>query len=290
MKKIFLFVFGICLLTLAGSAQIIKYRVIDNGGSGLYTAITVTEKTLLDFVVYRPKNMAEAVKKEGKLPVLAFANGGCNNTSITHERVLSEIASHGYIVIALGPMQERLDDRKIEKADTKMLVEAINWITFQSNNRESEYYNNVDLAKIATGGQSCGGAQILFVADDPRIKTSIMFNSGMGDMSMSGASTENLKNLHNSIIYIVGGESDVAYANAKIDFERINKVPVAFANLLKGGHMGTFAEKFGGSFARMALDWLDWQLKGQNDKASVFLNSDLSTYPGWTMNAKNFKL
>ena len=290
MKKIFLFLFGICLLTLAGSAQIIKSKVVDNGGSGAYTALAVTEKTLPDFVVYRPKNIAEAAKKEGKLPVMAFANGGCNNTSITHERVLSEIASHGYIIIALGPMQDRLDDRKIEKADTKMLIDAINWITSQNSNTESEYYNNVDLTKIAVGGQSCGGAQILFVADDPRIKTSIMFNSGMGDMSMSDSSTENLKKLHNSIIYIVGGESDVAYANAKIDFERINKVPVAFANLLKGGHMGTFAEKFGGSFARIALDWLDWQLKGQNTKASVFLKKDLSQYPGWTMDAKNFKM
>lgn len=290
MKKIILLIIGVCLMNFVGSSQIIKSKVIDSGGSGLYKALAVTEKTTPDYVIYRPKNIAEAVKKEGKLPVLAFANGGCNNTSITHEKVLSEIASHGYIIIALGAMQDRLDDRKIEKADATMLIDAINWITLQNECENSDYYNNVDLNKVATGGQSCGGAQVLFVATDPRIKTSIMFNSGMGDMSMAGASTENLENLHNSIIYIVGGESDVAYANAKIDFERISKVPVAFANLLKGGHMGTFAEEFGGSFARMALDWLDWQLKGKNDKVSVFLKSDLPKYPGWTMDAKNFKL
>lgn len=288
MKKLVLIVMAACLTNFSGSAQVIKSKVIDNGGSGPYKAIAATQKTIPDFTVYRPENIVATVKKEGKLPLMVFANGGCNNTSITHEKVLSEIASHGYIIIALGAMQERLDDRKIEKADTKMLLDAIDWATAQNKNKESEFYNNVDLSKIAAGGQSCGGAQVLDVTSDPRIKTSIMYNSGMGDMTMSGASTESLKNLHRPIIYIIGGETDVAYANAIVDFARIDKVPVAFANLLEGGHMGTFAEKFGGSFARMALNWLDWQLKRQNDKASVFLESDLSEFPGWTMEAKNF--
>jgi len=269
--------------------QVIKSKVVDDGGSGKYKAIVAVEETLQDFTIYRPENIKASVKKEGKLPVIVFANGGCNNTSITHEKVLSEIASHGYIVIALGPMQMSLDDRKIEKAETTMMIEAIDWITAQNKNNKSDFYKMVDLEKIAAGGQSCGGAQVLVVAKDPRIKTYLMYNTGIGDMSMSGASKESLENFHGPVVYIVGGESDVAYANAVIDYKNIDNVPVALANLLEGGHMGTFAEEFGGSFANIALDWLDWQFKGNNNKATVFLESDLSSYPGWTMDAKHFK-
>jgi len=275
-------------LSIFGFGQIINSKIVDNGSSGPYKAIVTTEKTLQDFTIYRPENLKLAVKKEGKLPLIVFANGGCNNTSITHEKVLSEIASHGYIVIALGPLQMRIDDREIEKAETSMMFDAIDWITNQNSNKKGDYYKKVDLDKIAVGGESCGGAQVLFVADDPRIKTYLMYNIGIGDMTMAGASRKSLPNFHGPVVYIVGGKSDVAYSNALLDFARIDKVPVAFANLVEGGHMGTFAEKYGGSFATMSLDWLDWQFKGK-DNSAVFLEKDLSKYPGWTMDTKNFK-
>jgi len=289
MKKNSIVLYVLLAFCSISFGQVIKSKVVDNGGSGPYKAIVAVEETFQDFTIYRPENIKDAVKKEGKLPLIVFANGGCNNTSFTHEKVLSEIASHGYIAIALGSMQMSLDDRKIEKAETSMMIEAIDWATAQNKNKKSDFYNAVDLKKIAVGGQSCGGAQVLVVAKDPRIKTYVMCNTGIGDMEMSGASKSDLVNFHGPVVYIVGGESDVAYANALIDYKRIDNVPVALANLVKGGHMGTFAEEFGGSFARMALDWLDWQFKGKDDNASVFLKSNLSSFPGWTMDSKNFK-
>src|SRR5208337_3319256 len=37
-----------------------------------------------------------------KLPVLLWANGECRNTSVEFTRFLGELASHGYLVIAIG--------------------------------------------------------------------------------------------------------------------------------------------------------------------------------------------
>ncbi|MFD2999964.1 hypothetical protein ACFS7Z_06305 [Pontibacter toksunensis] len=289
MKKNLFVMLVLCFITIGSFAQINKAKIIDNGGSGFYKAVAVSEKSLPDFVVYRPENIRKAVKKEGKLPVIVFANGGCANSSINHERVLSEIASQGYVVIAIGALQMTLDERKHESTDAKMLLKAIDWITAQADNKKGDYYKNVNLDKIAAGGQSCGGAQILAVAGDSRIKNFMMFNSGMGDMTMAGASSKSLEMLDAKIIYIVGGQSDIATNNALLDYERINHVPVAFANLVEGGHMGTFGEEYGGSFAKMATDWLNWLFKGK-DSSSVFLKSELSKYPGWTMKSKNFEL
>ncbi|MBD0832544.1 alpha/beta hydrolase [Aestuariibaculum sediminum] len=267
--------------------QEIKRKVIDLGGSGPYKAIAVREETLPDFVVYRPEKLKKAVKKEGLLPLMVFANGACANTSITHERVLSEIASHGYIVVAIGALK-LANDENWESTEAHMLIGAMDWLVAQNANPGSDYCQSLDLSKIAAGGQSCGGAQVMAVAKDPRIQTYMMFNSGMGDMIMAGASTKSLADTHGSVVYIVGGEEDIATNNAKLDYQRINHVPVAFANMLDGNHGGTFNEKYGGAFARMALNWLDWQLKGQKDKSAVFLEPDLSDFPNWFMRTKNF--
>lgn len=283
-----LIVFCIILPTLVACASgFEKSKTIDDGGSGPHTAIAVTETSLRDYVVYRPKNIASA-KQEGPLPVVIFANGGCNDTSLPFEKMLSEIASHGYLVIALGAMQESLDDRPLNKSPNEKMPEAVDWIAHQNASKKSDYYQAANLDKVAFGGQSCGGAQVLAMAEDPRIETYLMFNSGIGDMTMSDADRDSLNQVHAPIVYIIGGESDVAFDNAQLDYERLNQVPVAFANAIDGGHSGTFEEPYGGSFAAMALIWLDWQLKDQEANAQVFLEGELDNFPGWTMKAKNF--
>ncbi|MBQ1647438.1 MAG: hypothetical protein II047_03055, partial [Bacteroidales bacterium] len=93
-----------------------QMKVPDFGGSGPHKAIAVREKLLPDFVVYRPVNMDAAMRvgrlgmfqtgevKTEKLPVLVFCNGGCMDTSIGYENMLTDIASYGYVVVAIGEL------------------------------------------------------------------------------------------------------------------------------------------------------------------------------------------
>lgn len=90
----------------------LKTKNIDNGGTGMFKAIAVKESGMPDFVIYRPKDLMHAHARCGALPLLMFANGGCMDTSIGYERMLTEIASHGYIVMAIGEMQDVRNDRK----------------------------------------------------------------------------------------------------------------------------------------------------------------------------------
>ncbi|QDH79875.1 alpha/beta hydrolase [Echinicola soli] len=282
----------LCFIVLLLSAKLVfaqveKVKEIDGGGSGPYPAIAITEHGLTDFVVYRPGNLAQAVKKEGKLPLVVWANGGCMNSSIHHERLLTEVASHGYVIVAIGTLQMTVEERVHKPTPDKELKRAIDKITELSKEPDRDYFNELNLDKIAAAGQSCGGAQVMAIADDPRVKTYMMFNSGMGDMTMAGASKAALNSLHGEIIYLVGGVSDVATENALMDYDRIDQVPVVFADLLEGGHGGTFDQEYGGAFARMTLDWLNWQFKDE-DHTSLFLHHELGNYPGWEMKSKNF--
>lgn len=263
-------------------------KVIDDGGTGPYKAEAISDATLPGFVVYRPANLEEAALAEGPLPLFVFANGACDDTSLPHERLLSDLASYGYLVVALGEMQDSIGDRELHKSPNSDMIKAIDWAQKSAADSRSDYYKKIDMEYVGIGGMSCGGAQALANCGDSRVKTVVMFNSGMGDMEMSGASRESLRQLHCPILYLNGGESDIAYLNALADYDRIDHVPVAFASHLRAGHGGTFHEPYGGSFSRMVRAWLGWQFKDKRSDIGLFLRSRLEDFPDYTMKAKNF--
>ncbi len=263
-------------------------KIIDEGGSGPMKAVAVAEKSLPGFTLYRPADMDSAVTASGPLPLIVFANGGCQDTSLPFERLLNDVASYGYLVIALGEMQDSISDRQLRTSPTGDMVRAIDWAQESNSDPSSEYFRKIDMEYVGLAGQSCGGAQVMANCGDPRVKTCIMFNSGMGDLEMAGATKESLDALHCPVLYIVGGEGDMAYLNALADYARIDNVPVALANQLRAGHGGTFHEKFGGSFSRLARAWLGCQFKDRRGDLAVFLRNRLQDFPDYTMKAKNF--
>jgi dienelactone hydrolase len=280
-----LFITLLCLIPSLCFAKTADFKVIDQGGSGPFSAIAATETSLSNYVIYRPNELNQSIK----LPVVVFANGGCMDTSYPFEHMLSDIASHGYLVIALGKMQNNLDDRPLNKAGNSMIPHAIDWITAQSANPLSEFYQSANLEKVAIAGQSCGGAQLLATGADKRVSSYLMFNSGIGDMTMANADVDSLKNLHAPVIYLVGGPTDIATDNAKLDYQRINHVPIVFANHKTAGHSGTFEQPFGGSFSKLAIKWLDWQLKDIQSNTGLFLQGQTADFVSWDIKAKQFE-
>jgi len=173
----------------------------------------------------------------------------------------------------------------------KQLLEALDWLIDQNADPQSEYYHCIDVDQVAAMGQSCGGAMALAVAHDPRIKTLVILNSGIGDMSMQGATPAQLENIHCPMLYLIGGPEDIAFGNAKKDYERLgDDVPVVMINTVDG-HEGTYYEKSGGKYAAAVRKWLDWQFKGKKEESDLFLN-DIAIQefdPSWSVVRKNIK-
>ncbi len=260
-----------------------QMKVVEYGGSGPHKAIAVREKSLPDFVVYRPMSI------RGKLPVLVFCNGGCMDTSIGYENMLSDIASYGYMVVAIGELQMLAQHEKDQHTPSTMVKKALDWISEQAANPSSPYYNKIDADHIAAAGHSCGGAQVLANAADERLKTYLILNAGMGKMTMADADAKSLKKLHGPILYLVGGTSDVAWQNAQADYKAIKRVTTVLADNTKSGHGGTYEQPNGGANARMVRAWLDWQLKEKQENEKLFIGGDLSGYDGFTIKHKNHK-
>ena len=310
-------------------------RTVEDGGTGPYKAIMVGDSSIPTHTIYRPKDLS-AFGNNVKLPILAWGNGGCANSSGGHQNYLSEIASHGFIIVAIGPLPAPGGGRGGAPGGGAAagggptggtLLNAINWAVAQNGDSASRYKGKLDVSKIAAFGHSCGGLQALEISGDPRISTTVVVDSGIlnaaggapggapaargaapaptGAAAPGGAragggagggalpgmpplTKDHLAKLHTPVFYLLGGETDIAYANGMDDFKRIEKLPVFVANK-SVGHGGTFTQPHGSDWAMASVAWLKWQLKGDAEAGKLFTGnpSGLSKIVGWTVDKKN---
>lgn len=270
-------------------------RVIEDGGTGPFKAVMASDRTFATHTVFRPNNLG--APGTTKLPIIAWGNGACANSPWEHVNFLSEIASYGFLVVAIGPMPAE-GQRGGPGGTTKssLLTDAINWAIAQNSDKTSPYYDKLEVTKIAVAGMSCGGLQTLEVATDPRVVTAMICNSGIlptpnaGKSGMPQLTKDQLEKIRVPMIYILGGKRDIAHDNGMDDFRRINHVPVFAANL-DVGHGGTYRQPHGGDFAKVATAWLQWQLKHDREAEKMFVGnpSGVEKMPGWTVEKKNIQ-
>lgn len=181
-------------------------------GRGPFPAILEMDPGLPTHTLYRPKDMAALAGRP--LPLVVWANGACINVGNRFRHFLSEIASHGFLVLAIGPIgplaaesgasgsQHRgppaagspaaevaagrasapqLDGKPLIPSDTlaRQMVDAIDWALTENARAGSRWHGRIADRRIAVMGQSCGGLQALDAARDPRVSTLGVWNSGL---------------------------------------------------------------------------------------------------------------
>ena len=233
------------------------------GGTGPYPAVAEYLESFPDHAIYHP-----AVLPRTAMPIVLWGNGGCRDNSLSAAAFLRQVAAHGYFIVVPGPA--RTEERPVPVAPPpgtvapppppdrmaqiatrgpdattpEQVLAGLDWALAQNANPASPFYHRLDPTKVAMMGHSCGGLQTIRVSADPRIKASVLFNSGVFNNSMAGRSAlsvtkDELNRLHAPVAYIIGGPSDIAWPQAIDDAARIVHVPVFFAHS-DIGHGGTF--------------------------------------------------
>lgn len=274
-------------------------RLADSPGTGPFPAMKEEVSSLPKHVIYRPAKL-DAMGAT-KLGVYVFGNGACSDDAASSRLHLLEIASHGYLVIAPGrirtgpgataPVPQGSPQLRNSAPE---LTKALDWALAQNADPSSPYRGRIDPKALAVSGYSCGGAQAMKVAADPRWKTLIMMNSGLLNQQLTvsladmDASKDLLATVHTPVLYTLGGESDVAWVNAMDDFKRLERVPVFIADLKGVGHGGTYWEPNGGKAAQVVVAWLQWQLRGDEKAARLFTGKScgLCQNSAWTVHRK----
>jgi len=265
-------------------------------GTGPLPAVAQSVDALPGHTLFTPVKLPK-----DPLPLFIWGNGACRDNGLAHGAFLRQVASQGYVVIALGkPREERPFEpapvptvapplvqatppgtpdaparNTPDETQVSQMFEAIDWATRENARQGSALAGHIDLAHIGVGGHSCGGLQALAASGDARIKTTLVLNSGIyvrreGTKSGVAIDKSQLAKLHGPMLYLAGGPSDIAHPNAADDVARIEHVPVFFGEL-PVGHGGTFwTERDGGDWARVAARWLDWNLKADADASWDF--------------------
>jgi dienelactone hydrolase len=270
-------------------------QAADPAGSGPEPAIAYSDRALPTHTIYRPENL------HGPYPVVLWGNGSCRNSNFAYREFLAEVASHGFIVLAIGPWRDSPAPRLERSADPaqwppfetrhSQLLDALDWITNENERRSSDFYGEVSVTKVAAMGHSCGGLQVIKVSTDPRIDTAVVLNSGMmadGDQYMIRHEVERsiLARMHAPIAYFIGGESDIAYANAENDWQALQRLDVIAINAnMDVGHGATYQMPGGGPFAAGPLAWLQWQLRDDAAARAMFVGEHCGfcTDNDWTL-------
>ncbi|GIE76320.1 hypothetical protein Aph02nite_22700 [Actinoplanes philippinensis] len=247
------------------------------GGSGPYPADYETSTGLPNHTIYRPQNLPSE-----RLPLLVWGNGGCAASGTAQINFLREISSHGFLAIANGAPNGS------GSTTSQMLTQSIDWAFAENSRSGSKYFGRIDTSRVAVAGFSCGGLEAYAVSADPRVTTTMIFSSGL----LNDADDYQLRRLTKPIAYFIGGPSDIAYPNAMDDWGKLPAGLPAFMGNLNVGHGGTYDQVNGGEFARVAVLYLKWRLKGDTAAGAQFAGPDcgLCRSGQWQVQQKNLTL
>ncbi len=340
---------ALAVATVPASAQKTS-KIVEDGGTGKYKAIMMSEQTLQTHTIFRPQDL-KPFGKNNLLPIVIWGNGGCANSPSGHINFLNEVASQGFLIVAIGvsdferaeaprpgqtgemprmpqmgqgggmpqmgqggqgggmPRMPRMGQGGpgggmpqmgqgggmppmgggMSMGDPADLKKALEWAIAQNSDKKSPYYQKLDVENIAAAGMSCGGLQALHMSDDARVKTILVMNSGYFNGGDDKASLNTMK--AKSVIWILGGPTDIAYENGMDDFKKIEGKPAFVCNLEGIGHGGTYMQKNGGEYAIVATSWLRWQLQNNTEAGTMFTGEKcgLSQREGWTFDRKNIQ-
>src|SRR5688572_7006051 len=87
---------AMCLACI-GLAAVSAQQVGAPSGTGPYPAIAESRAELPRHTFYRPVELPRA-----SMPLYVWGNGGCSANGLAHAAYLRQIASQGYVIVALG--------------------------------------------------------------------------------------------------------------------------------------------------------------------------------------------
>ena len=249
------------------------------------------------YTVYRPLDLESGA--DNRFPVVMWSNGGCAESNDSHLYFLTQVAAHGFVIVAHGAPDAHSSPGGI--AQDNRLVKAIDWVSSPPANGGPTYFDKLDTRKVATAGHSCGGIDAIRAGiNDDRVKSVVSLNSSCYANNSDGGRSgplavcrDDLDRLGGPILFVTGGPTDIAHDNSVANFNLVVEVPTVLAFHEAAGHSGFF-----GSAPRNVqleavqamVEWLDGTLNGNADSLAYFFGADprLGQVEGWTVESAGY--
>jgi len=152
------------------------------------------DSSLPTHTIYIPKKVPDGVK----LPIVVWGEGGCAANGLAFNGMLTNWASHGFVILASGP------PRGNGSTTSKYMSDAITWISSKAG---SGAYAAADPTRISAAGMSCGGLEAYDMNENAKVSYIGIFNSGYRQ------NTTAIARIKKPVFFFLGGPSDIAYEN-----------------------------------------------------------------------------
>jgi hypothetical protein len=249
-----------------------------------YTAMYETDSRLPGHTVYRPSNLAAVTEL---MPIVVWGNGACRADGTWFQEFLTPLSANGVLVVASG------NPGGSGSTNADMLIDAMDWAIAENTRAGSKYFGKLDTNAVAAMGQSCGGLEAIGASSDPRVRSTVLWNSGIfASGGIGGVDKSALNRLHAPVAWFTGGSSDIAYGNAVDDYSRVpSRIPSVIGHYGNVGHMGLFTDPtVERHIVTVAASWLDATLFGNAQARSQFVGSTCGLCRGtpWVIQSKNW--
>lgn len=244
-------------------------------------SIVLGEKVpeLEGFTVYRPADLGSV---QDPAPVIVWGNGACSMNHSPWLPIINRLTADGYVVIAAGDalgirgpaapgeVRPRYTDQDLER--------AVDWAVAVGAGTQSPYGGQLDASRIGLAGNSCGGVTSTALASrDDRVRSIFVLSGGaIGPNATPEERASVIGNITAPIMYVLGGEEDIARSPATKDFEVLaDEVPALVVARFQGDHgMLSANPKVVTTVAEMANDWFDGTIRSDG-RAIERLSTDI---------------
>jgi hypothetical protein len=195
-----------------------------------------------------------------KHPIFLFGCGGMSQPS-SYADDLSRIATHGFVVLA---------DVSAIGDDAAVFNASLAWLIAENSRADGPFFDKLDITKVAAGGHSIGSVNAFAFGPDPRLTTTVHVAGGsLDNVNDPSAPTTGMggKKLVHPTAYICD-TNDTFDNDTKADVDyKATTAPVFFTLMSGTDHIGVFKEAVPAIVA-----WLRWQLGGEVERRSMFLD------------------
>jgi dienelactone hydrolase len=221
--------------------------------------------------------------KNGKHPVVVWTcgNGG---TVDFYASFLDHLASHGFFVVA---DKASTSDRQ---AEVTSQATAIDWVLAETAKQGGEYFEKLDVDRIAVMGHSLGSLASFGTAGmNTHIRTSVHYSGGLTGNPV-GFDQAALKTMTKPAAFLCGGADSTAGPSCAMDFEQAPPMlPVFYGVLANASHIGPFGgTPAAGEYGRAGVAWLRWQLADDDAFKPWFAGASCTLCASpWTAKQRN---
>lgn len=198
---------------------------------------------------------------------MLWGNGACSADALGQAPFLTELASHGVLVIASGTPGGG------GSTTADVMRESIDFIT---SNAGSGDWANIDASRITAAGFSCGGIEAYAQIWDDRVQNIGIWSSGLLDNYTAA------NDFTKPVFFFLGGPSDIAYGNGERDYGAMPAGVPKWKGNLDVGHGGTYNDPNGGKFGVIGGYWVEWIMRG-DASAADYLIGDGAKQDGWSV-------